>query len=97
MDVWKSMPDDLKAILEAAVEAGTARNAFEAELTIADAWEFVKNEGIEIIEWSEEDAVKLANTARDVVPEKYFKNEAFTEIFEITERFAIENGYWEER
>ncbi|MFW6325659.1 MAG: TRAP transporter substrate-binding protein [Desulfovermiculus sp.] len=96
MDVWNSMPDDLKAILEAAVEAGTARNAFEAELTIEDAWEFAEDEGIEIVEWSEEDARELANTARDVVPEKYFKNEAFTEIFEITEQYAVENGYWEE-
>ena len=97
MDVWKSMPDDLKAILEGAVEAGVARNAFQAELTIEKAWEFVENEGIEIIKWSEEDAVELANTARDVVPEKYFRNDAFTEIFEITEQYAIEKGYWEKR
>mgnify|MGYP006286146719 CR=1 FL=1 len=95
MDTWKSLPDDLKAILEAACEVGTARNKFEAELTIADAWDFVEKQGIEIIKWSEEDARKLAGTARVVVPDKYFKNEAFQEIFNITERWAVEQGYWE--
>ncbi|MFO7784397.1 MAG: TRAP transporter substrate-binding protein [Thermodesulfobacteriota bacterium] len=96
MDVWKALPDDLKAMLEMAVEAGTARNAFEAELTIAEAWNFVEKEGIEIVKWSEEDAKKLAGTARVVVPEKYYKDPAFKEISQIVERWAIEMGYWED-
>jgi TRAP-type mannitol/chloroaromatic compound transport system substrate-binding protein len=95
MDEWKKLPDDLKAIVEAAVEVGTARNAFEAERAISKAWNFVKGEGIEIIEWSEEDAKKLAGTAREVVPEKYYKNPAFTEIAKIVEKWAIEMGYWD--
>jgi len=95
LDTWKSLPDDLKAILEAACEVGTARNKFEAELTIADAWDFVQKEGIEIVKWSEEDAKKLAETAREVVPEKYLKNEAFREIYQITEQWAVEQGYWD--
>ncbi len=95
MDVWNALPDDLKAIVEAAVEVGTARNAFEAELTIGKAWEFVEKEGIKIVKWSEEDAKKLAGTARVVVPEKYYKDPAFTEISKIVERWAVEMGYWE--
>ncbi len=95
MDVWNKLPDDLKAIVEAAVEVGSARNAFEAELEIKKAWDFVEEQGIEIIEWSEEDARTLAATAREVVPEKYLKNEAFAEIFEIVETWALEMGYWE--
>jgi len=96
MDVWKSLPDDLKAIVEAAVEMGSARNAFEAELAIAKAWDFVKKQGIEIIKWSEEDAKKLGGTARHVIPEKYRKDPAFAEIAKIVERWAVEMGYWEE-
>jgi TRAP-type mannitol/chloroaromatic compound transport system substrate-binding protein len=95
MDVWNALPDDLKAIVEAAVQMGSARNAFEAELAIAKAWNFVKKEGIEIIEWSEEDARKLAGTAREVIPEKYMKDPAFAEISKIVERWAVEMGYWE--
>jgi TRAP-type mannitol/chloroaromatic compound transport system substrate-binding protein len=94
MDVWKALPDDLKAIVEAAVEVGSGRNAFEAELAIAEAWKFVEKHGIEVIEWSEEDARKLAATAKVVVPKKYLKNPAFAEIFKIVGRWAAEKGYW---
>jgi TRAP-type mannitol/chloroaromatic compound transport system substrate-binding protein len=94
MDEWKALPDDLKAIVEASVEVGSARNAFEAELAIAQAWNFVKEKGIEVIEWSEEDAKKLAGTARIVVPKKYLDNPAFAEIFKTVERWALEKGYW---
>ena len=91
---WKKLPDDLKAILEAACEVGSARNQFQAERAIAKAWKFVQEKGIEIVEWSEEDARKLSGTAREVLPEKYLKDKAFKEIFDITEKFAVERGYW---
>ncbi|MFO7738176.1 MAG: TRAP transporter substrate-binding protein DctP, partial [Desulfatiglandaceae bacterium] len=94
MKVWNALPDDLKAIVEAAVEVGTARNAFEAELAIAEAWKFVEKHGIEVIKWSEEDARKLASTAKIVVPKKYTDNPAFAEIFKVVERWAGEKGYW---
>lgn len=97
LKTWNSLPDDLKAILEAACEIGTARNIFEAEATISNAWNFVKDKGIEIVEWSEEDARILAGTAREVVPEKYLKDETFREIFSITEKWAIEKGYWDKK
>lgn len=94
--VWESMPDDLKAILEAATEAGSMRNKMMAQHKISKAWDAVEEEGIEIIEWSEEDAKKLSSTARDVVPEKHMKDEAFQEIYNIIEEYAVEQGYWEE-
>ena len=97
LKTWKSLPDDLKAILEAACEVGSARNQFQAERAIAKAWKFVEKKGIEIVEWSEEDARKLAGTAREALPEKYLKNEAFKEIFDITEKWAVEKGYWEKK
>lgn len=97
LETWNKLPDDLKAILEAACEIGTARNIFQAELTIANAWNFVKEKGIEIVEWPEEDARILAETAREVVPEKYMKNESFKEIFTITEKWAVEKGYWDKK
>jgi TRAP-type mannitol/chloroaromatic compound transport system substrate-binding protein len=97
LKTWKSLPDDLKAILEAACEIGTARNKFEAEKVIADAWDFAEQKGIEVVEWSEEDARQLAGTAREVVPEKYLKDEAFKEIFAITEKWAVEKGYWDKK
>ncbi|GAB6144448.1 TRAP transporter substrate-binding protein [Desulfocicer niacini] len=97
LDTWNSLPDDLKAILEAACEIGSARNKFQAELKIEAAWKVVKAKGIEIIEWSEEDARILSETASEVVPEKYLKDPAFKEIFDITQKWAIEKGYWEKK
>jgi TRAP-type mannitol/chloroaromatic compound transport system substrate-binding protein len=97
LKTWKSLPDDLKAILEAACEMGSARNKFQAEKVIAEAWDFAEKKGIEILEWSKEDARKLAGTARDVVPEKYLKDKAFKEIFTITEKWAVEKGYWDKK
>ncbi len=94
LKTWNSLPDDLKAILEAACEVASARNLFEAELTIEKAWDFVKTKGIEIVEWSEEDAKILSNTAAEVVPEKYMKDKVFKEIFDTTKKWAIEKGYW---
>jgi TRAP-type mannitol/chloroaromatic compound transport system substrate-binding protein len=97
LKTWKALPDDLKAILEAACEMGSARNKFQAEKVIAEAWDFAEKKGIEILEWSKEDARKLAGTARDVVPEKYLKDAAFKEIFTITEKWAVEKGYWDKK
>jgi TRAP-type mannitol/chloroaromatic compound transport system substrate-binding protein len=97
MKEWNALPDDLKAILETAVEAGTARNQFEAEREIAKAWKFVEEQGIEIIKWSEEDAKILAGKAREVVPEKYLKDPAFAEIFDIVGKWAVEMGYWDKK
>ncbi len=96
LKTWNSLPDDLKAILEAACEVGSARNKFEAELAIAEAWK-VAEKKVEVIEWSEEDARVLAGTGRDAVPKKYFDNKAFKEIFAITEKWATEQGYWEKK
>ncbi len=95
LKTWNSLPDDLKAILEAACEVASARNAFEAELTIEKAWDFVKTKDIEIVEWPEEDAKILSNTAAQVVPEKYMKDKTFKEIFDITKKWAVEKGYWQ--
>ncbi len=97
LKTWNSLPDDLKAILEAACELGSARNSFQAELAISKAWDFVEKQGIEIIEWSPEDARILAGTAREAVPEKYFKDPAFKEIFDITEKWAVEKEYWDKK
>ncbi len=97
LKTWNALPDDLKAILEAACEIGSARNKFQAELKIEAAWKFVESKGIEIVEWSEEDAKVLSDKASEVVPEKYLKDPAFKEVFEITQRWAIEKGYWDKK
>lgn len=96
LKTWNSLPDDLKAILEAACEVGSARNGFEAELAIAEAWK-VAAKKVEVIEWSEEDARILAGTAREAIPKNYFDDKAFKEIFDITEKWATEKGYWEKK
>jgi TRAP-type mannitol/chloroaromatic compound transport system substrate-binding protein len=96
MKEWEALPQDLKTILASAVANGSYRNETEAEKEIAKAWDFVEKQGIEIIEWSEEDAVKLAGTARKVIPEKYMKDKAFNDVFKIVEKWAMEMGYWAE-
>ncbi len=97
LKTWNKLPDDLKAILEAVCEIGTLRNSIKGQAAISKAWDFAKGKGIEVIEWSEEDARILAGTARKVVPEKYMKDSAFNEIFSITEKWAMEKGYWDKK
>ncbi len=94
MKEWEALPDDIKAALEKALVDGTTRNEVEAAKEIEKAWKFVAEKGIEIIEWSEEDAVALAGTAKNVVPENYMKDPAFAEIFKIVEKWAMEKHYW---
>jgi TRAP-type mannitol/chloroaromatic compound transport system substrate-binding protein len=94
---WNKLPYELKAIVESEVEAGTTRNQYEGERKIGEAWEYVQRNGIEIIEWSENDAKILASKAREVVPWKFLKDPAFAEIFSIVDKWAVEMGYWAEK
>jgi TRAP-type mannitol/chloroaromatic compound transport system substrate-binding protein len=94
---WNRLPDKLKAIVETEVKAGTARNHYEGEREIGEAWKYVQKKGIKIIEWSEKDAKILASKVRDVVPGKYLRDPAFAEIFSIVDKWAVEMGYWFEK
>jgi len=94
LDVWQALPDDLKAIVEAATEVASARNYFMAEVEISKAWAFAEEYGITIIEWSEEDQAVWYDTRRAVGEREYLVDAASTEYFEIAKRFMIEMGYW---
>lgn len=91
--VWQELPDDLKAILEAAVQAASWRTCATLEIEIAKGWKFVEDYGIEIIEWPDEDCAIYAEALRSLL-DKYREDPACAEMFDILEDFMIEMGYW---
>ncbi len=92
--VWNGLGDDLKAILKAAIEASVARGSYAHELEVGDAWQFVKDFGIEVIEWSEEDILAYAAAMKDVLWSEYRTDSSSIEYSDILEQWAVERGIW---
>jgi len=87
--VWRELPDDLKAVVEAAVAAGNAYAEYESYVDIEEGWIAAREYGIEIVEWSEEDVLQWKKTVASFLPE-YAKDEASTEAVEILKEFIVE-------
>jgi len=92
--VWEALPDDLKAIVEAAIEVEGARNQFTYDLAFAEGWAFAEDYGIEIIVWSEEDLAEFYAMIKNTAIEE-FTDPACKEYFDIAGRFMVEMGYWD--
>ncbi|MCF7935979.1 MAG: TRAP transporter substrate-binding protein DctP [Synergistales bacterium] len=89
-DVWRELPDDLKAVVEAAVAAGNAYAQYEGKAQNSQAWAKAEEEhGVKINEWSQEDVLKWKETVASFLPE-YAKDEPSTEATEIVEEFIKE-------
>jgi len=91
--VWEALTDDLKAIVEAAIEVEGARSKFTYEMGFAEGWAFAEDYGIEVIVWSDEDQAEFYATNKRVAIRE-FTGAACEEVFEIAGRFMVEMGYW---
>jgi len=91
--VWKALPDDLKAIVEFACQAGSGRNLLEMETKAEKSWTFVENYGIEVVEWSAEDCARWAEVFRPFWDESS-DDPACAEMYSIVEKYMIAEGYW---
>jgi len=92
---WKNLDDDLKAIVEAAMEAGSWRSQWAQEKEMAQAWITAQEEyGIEVIVWSEEDQVAFYSRTKELALAEWGDDPASAEYFEIAGRFMAEKGYW---
>lgn len=88
-DVWQELPDELKAVVKAAVEAGNAHMEYHAWVDIQKGWIEAAEAGIEIVEWSDEDVLKWKKAVASFFPE-YSKDAASTEAVEILKDFIKE-------
>ncbi len=87
--VWKELGPDLQAVVEAAVAAGNAYAEYESYIDVAQGWIAAEEYGIEIVEWSDEDALEWKKAVASFFPD-YCKDEASTEAVEILKEFIIE-------
>jgi TRAP-type mannitol/chloroaromatic compound transport system substrate-binding protein len=85
-DVWRELPDDLKAVVESAIQAGNAYSEYNSIAEIAEGWVEAEQAGIEIIEWSDEDVLSWKKAVASFFPE-YAKDAASTEAVEILKDF----------
>ena len=92
--VWENLDDDLKAIVEGAIEAGSWRNQWVQEMDMAKAWITAEEYGIEVIVWSAEDQAAFYAKTQELAIAEWSDDPACAEYFEIAERFMIEKGYW---
>jgi len=94
--VWKNLPDDLKAIVEAGIEVESWHTQWTQEMEFAKAWETaVEDYGIEVIEWSAEDQATFYARTKELAIAEWGDDPASAEYFEIAERFMVEKGYWD--
>ena len=92
--VWKNLDDGLKAIVEAAMEAGSWRSQWAQEMEMAQAWVTAEEYGIEVIVWSEEDQVAFYSRTKELAIAEWGDDPACAEYFEIADRFMVGKGYW---
>lgn len=92
--VWKNLDDDLKAIVEGAIEAGSWRSQWAQEMEMAQAWVTAEEYGIEVIVWSVEDQAEFYAKTKELALAEWSDDPACAEYFEIAERFMVGKGYW---
>lgn len=88
-DVWQELPDELKGVVKAAVEAGNAYMEYHAWVDIQKGWIEAEEYGIEVVEWSEADVLKYKKAVASFFPE-YATDEASIEAVDILKDFIKE-------
>ncbi|MDD4364810.1 MAG: TRAP transporter substrate-binding protein DctP [Synergistales bacterium] len=87
--VWNELPDDLKAVVEAAVAAGNAFAEFQGFADNSRAWAKAEELGVTIVDWSEEDILKWEATVASFLPD-YGKDAASKEAVEVLKSYLRE-------
>ncbi|GAH33943.1 unnamed protein product, partial [marine sediment metagenome] len=93
--VWEGLSDDLKAIVEAAVQVGSLYNFTTTQAATPKTWKFVEDYGIEIIEWPEEDCARYAEELKAAFATRgeEIEDPMFDEAMAIVAEWAAEAGY----
>jgi len=93
--VWAGLSDDLKAIVEAAVQVGSLYNFTTTQAATPKTWKFVEDYGIEIIEWPEEDCARYAEELKAAFATRgeEIEDARFDEAMAIVAEWAAEAGY----
>lgn len=88
-EVWRELPDDLRAIVSSAVKAANVRGILAYKAEAEAAWEYVEAAGVEIIEWTHEDHLKWRAVSAGLL-HTLAVDPASTEAVEILEEFLKE-------
>ena len=92
-DVWNDLDEDLKAIFERAVNASSHKGLALGTVADNEAWVFLEDYGIEIIEWPSEDIPEFNRVWKSILLEQEFDDPAAIEILEVMGRYLDEMGY----
>ena len=87
-DEWNELPDDLKAIVSIAVEAGNMYELYDSPKVDAEAWEKAEERGIEVIDWSDADIVAYQKALLDA-SEELCSDAASQEALQILKDFLV--------
>lgn len=87
--VWRELPDDLKAVVEASVSAGNAFAEYRGAAENSQAWAKAEELGITVIDWSQEDVLQWEKTVASFLPD-YAKDDASSEAVEVLKDYIRE-------
>jgi len=84
---WAELPEDLKAIVKAALHSSTVRSITKTIIEDAEAVEFFKTKGVEIIKLSPEVLDKLRKITFEVLDEHAAKDPFYNKILQSKRNF----------
>ena len=90
-DVWNELPDDLKSLITAAVDAASGRGVTESYVFADQSWEKAIAEGVIPVTWPEED-LSLWMAYEMEFLDKYEDDPEASEVVEILRAFARYKG-----
>jgi TRAP-type mannitol/chloroaromatic compound transport system substrate-binding protein len=94
-DKWEALPADIQTIVKTAIENGVAYSAYTNEIENSKSWKFVKDYGIQVIEWSDADANAYAQKIKEVIWAEYYTKSADCAAFlDTLDAWAKAAGYF---
>jgi TRAP-type mannitol/chloroaromatic compound transport system substrate-binding protein len=92
MDIWNEMSDDLKYLVEVAIEAANNKTIPEGFIKEDETWKAVQDYGVEAVTWTDED-VNVLTAEQMKWAETYLDVPENAEWFGIIQRYATMKGY----
>ena len=86
-DSWNKLPDDLKAIVQAALRQAATKSMTDWQLEDAAAVEFFKTKGVTIIKLSKDEVAKIKLLGQEVFDKHAAKDPFYAKILESQRKF----------
>lgn len=95
-DAWEKLPDEHKLLLETACHAGTLKFIAKAQAGNADAVDYFKGKGVNVMRWSDEMLEEFRKAWEEVAAEESAKNELFKKAYESQKAFQEKYQVWKD-